>query len=246
MANSVPLKGKTIFLTGTQKVQAIAPFIEGNGGNVQAFPLIESREIVAVDDDARLQQLNTYDWLIFTSQNAVSAFSEKMKRANMCARDLTCKMAVVGEKTAEALRQLGFYIDFMPSVYSADIFVQEFAYTGKALFLRGSLAKPTITIGIGADEWTVYETVHASANIEGLKCALQAAPDPIVVLASPSAVEAYAAEVVPAIDWSRVRFATIGHVTTAALARYDVQPIVQPQTYTMKAVIEQIILEESS
>ena len=245
MPSNLPLAGKMIFLTGTQKVQTIASFIEMQGGKVAAFPLIETNEIMAADDAQRTFLCNDYDWLIFTSQNAVSAFAAKLERFQVEVQQIRCKVAAVGEKTAELLQMHGFQVDFMPSTYSADIFVQEFKGSGRVLFIRGNLAKSTITEGIGADEWTVYETLPTSLHIQAFKDALLAEPNPIVVFASPSAVHTYASEIASTIAWQRVKFATIGHVTTRTLAGYGVEPVVQPKNYTMRAVIELLILEES-
>lgn len=245
MPNNLPLAGKTIILTGSHKIQIIAPYIEANGGQVKMFPLLQTKELVSDEDEMRLTQCNEYDWLIFTSQNAVSAFIAKLMRFEVPTSTIQCKIAVVGERTAESLQQHGLAYHFMPTVYSADVFVREFNCEGRALFLRGSLAKSTIADGVGADEWTVYETVPSSKHVQALHEALLGEPEPIVVFASPSAVELYAQELVPMLDWRFVKFASIGHVTTQALAKYGVTPIVQPQTYTMKAVIEQLILEET-
>ena len=245
MPSNLPLAGKTIILTGSHKIQTIAPYIEANGGQMKMFPLIETQEIVSDEDEMRLTQCNDYDWLIFTSQNAVSAFVAKLKRFGLSASTIQCKIAVVGERTAESLQQHGLAYHFMPTVYSADVFVQQFKCEGRALFLRGSLAKSTIKDGIGADEWTVYETVPSVKHVQALHEALIGESEPIVIFASPSAVEIYAQEIVPMLDWRFIKFATIGHVTTQALVKYGVTPIAQPQTYTMKAVIEQLILEET-
>lgn len=245
MPSNLPLAGKTIILTGSHKIQTISPLIEANGGQVKMFPLIETQELVSADDEMRLTQCNDYDWLIFTSQNAVSAFVAKLTRLGLAASTIQCKIAVVGERTADSVQQHGFTYHFMPTVYSADVFVREFNCEGRALFLRGSLAKSTIADGVGADEWTIYETVPSIKHVQALHEALIAEPEPIVIFASPSAVEMYEKEIVPMLDWRFVKFATIGHVTTQALAQYGVTPIVQPQTYTMKAVIEQLILEET-
>lgn len=245
MSSNLPLTGKTIILTGSHKIQSIAPYIEANGGQVKMFPLIEAQELVSTEDEMRLIQCNDYDWLIFTSQNAVSAFVAKLTRYGVPTSAIQCKIAVVGERTAESLQQHGLAYHFMPTVYSADVFVQQFKCDGRALFLRGSLAKSTIADGIGADEWTVYETVPSSKYVQALHETLIEEAEPIVIFASPSSVEIYAQELVPLLDWRFVKFATIGHVTTQALAKYGITPIVQPKKYTMKAVIEQLILEET-
>lgn len=248
MPNSLPLTGKTIILTGSSFVQSISDFIEEHGGKVRLYPLIQTVEKEDVDDYERLAELSSYDWLIFTSQNAVSSFITKCIRYQINPASLTIKIAAVGEKTAALLTQHGLHIHFMPSIYSADMFIQEFQLEEgeRALFLRGSLAKDTIREGTGAEEWTIYETIPCTTYIESFTHCLQTEESPIVIFASPSAVDSYATYIAPTIDWQKVQFASIGHVTTKALAKYGVTPIVQPKAYTMKAVIEQIILEESS
>lgn len=245
MPSNLPLAGKTIILTGSNKIQTIVPFIEANGGCVKTFPLIEVREVVSDEDEMRLVACHDYEWLIFTSQNGVEAFVAKLVRFGLSPLTIQSKIAVVGERTADSLHQCGLDYHFMPTTFSADAFIQQFEGEGRVLFLRGSLAKSTIAAGIGADEWTVYETVPCEKYIQAIHEALIGEAEPIVVFASPSAVEAYAQAIIPMLDWRFVKFATIGHITTQALAQYGVTPIVQPQKYTLKAVIEQFILEET-
>jgi uroporphyrinogen-III synthase len=241
------LAGKTIILTGSSVVQPIAQLIEENGGEVLHFPLIETVELITPEDPQWLAQLQTYDWLIFTSQNAVTSFFSKCVRHQVVVPN-HLKIAAVGEKTAARLQANGLQVDFMPTIFSADVFVQQFALAEgeRALFLRGSLAKDTIRASIAVDEWTVYETKSCLKHLNDLEKALVQCEQPIVIFASPSAVDIYAKRIVPDLDWGYVKFASIGHVTTAALAKYGVTPIVQPKTYTMQAVIEQLILEETT
>lgn len=240
------LSGKTIILTGSKIIRSIDQFIASHGGRALHYPLIETREVLSKEDAEWIKSLANYDWLIFTSQNAVQFFIEKLKRAGLSAFDLHNQIAAVGEKTAHLLKQANFPIEFMPSVYSADYFVQEFTGTGKLLFVRGTLAKSTIADGLGADEWTVYETVPTTAHCADLIRVLKENDDAIVVFASPSAVDLFAEHVAKQIGWLHIRCASIGHITTEALAKYGVTPVVQPKTYTMKSVITQIILEEWS
>ena len=241
------LSGKTIILTGSTIVNSVVELIEQNGGKVLTYPLIETVEKVSKEEQTYLSKLSSYDWLIFTSQNAVKGFMAKCDRHGVTVpKEL--KIAAVGEKTAAILQQHGFTIHFMPSVYSADVFVKEFSLVDgeTALFLRGSMAKGTIHNGTGADEWTVYETIPCENYLLNLKVSLHEEPEPIVIFASPSAVDVYAQHIVPHVDWGYVKFASIGHITTAALKKYGVTPIVQPKIYTMQAVIEQLILEETT
>ena len=244
---SKPLAGKTIILTGSSVVQSVVTLVEDNGGHVKSFPLIETVEKITEEDAHRLAQLHEYDWLIFTSQTAVSSFVAKCIRHGVALTELSLKIAAVGEKTAELLRNASLNVRFIPSIFSADVFVKEFQMEQgeRALFLRGSMAKSTIRDGTGADEWTVYETRDCLKHLVELEQCLVSSAEPIVIFASPSAVDVYAQHIVPDLDWSFIKVASIGHVTTAKLAIYGVEPYVQPKTYTMQAVIEQLILEET-
>ncbi|AWE08187.1 uroporphyrinogen-III synthase [Lysinibacillus sp. 2017] len=244
---SKPLAGKTLILTGSSVVQSVIKQIEQYGGKVLSYPLIETVEKVSKEEQTNLRNLSNYQWLIFTSQNAVISFIAKCERYSVQV-PTKLKIAVVGEKTAALLKQHGFSIHFMPSVFSADVFVKEFSLANneKALFLRGSMAKNTIHEGTGADEWIVYETKTCEAYLQPLRESLKEEKQPIVLFSSPSAVDVYAKYIVPIVEWGFVKCASIGHVTTAALAKYGVTPIVQPKIYTMQAVIEQLILEETT
>lgn len=242
------LRGKTIVLTGTQKTLSIKELIEENGGECIVFPLIQTTELHSPEDAGRLSELDNYDWLIFTSQNAVQVFIDKCQRAGIDIRKLACSIASVGAQTTALLEKYGLKVDFMPSTFSADVFVKEFPETVQEtqhkLFIRGSLAKPTIRNGItNITEWTVYETCANHASVVPLVELLKQ-KQAIVIFASPSAVQVFQEKVAPIVGWQHVSAAAIGHITADALRKLGVEVYVQPATYTMRAVVEEIILLE--
>ena len=244
------LRGKTIVLTGSNKTTSVKQFIEENGGTCAVFPLIDTRELHAADDVHKLANLNTYNWLIFTSQNAVQVFIEKCQRIGINMQELPCKIASVGAKTTELLNKHGMFVHFEPSIFSADVFIQEFPNVSTAteskLFVRGSLAKPTIREGVpNVVEWTVYETVTNESSVKPLT-ELLIKQQAIVIFASPSAVAVFNQYIAPIVGWSTIRAAAIGHITAVALRDVGVDVYVQPKTYTMQAVVEEIILLEES
>ena len=242
------LAGKTIILTGSSVVKSVSEMIEQNGGEVKHFPLIEIVEKGSKEDMEIVRNLHLYNWLIFTSQNAVRYFLKKCERHEFQLTNLNAKIIAVGEKTAKQLKDAKLFVHFMPSTYSADVLVKEFqlAENEKGLFIRGSIAKSTITDALNTDEWIVYETRPNTNFVSELDKCIVTSKEPIVIFASPSAVDVYAKEIVPMLDWGYVKVASIGHITTAALVKYGVTPIVQPKTYTMQAVIEQLLLEENN
>ena len=243
------LNGKTIILTGSKVVASVTTMIEQHGGIVKHFPLIETVEAARhVEDEQFLHTLNTYDWLIFTSQNGVHFFFEKCTRAGIDLTNCRLKVAAVGEKTKQALEHLNIKVSFMPSIYSADVFVQEFTLgiQERALFVKGALAKSTLKDALPIDEWTVYETRPYTKDLTRLATCLHENETSILIFASPSAVRVFFEEMALSDVSNKAIIASIGHVTTTELMKYGITPHIQPEIYTMQAVIEQLILEEQS
>ncbi len=246
MQSNLPLQGKTIILTGTSKTATIIDHITALGGQAVIAPLIETCELIDKKDDVHLEFARQFEWLIFTSQNAVDAFASKMQRFNLSARHFQGKIASIGTKTTTALEELGFHVSFMPSVFSADVFVKEFpSVVGSnptCLFIRGEKAKKTLEEGLPfkLKEWTVYETIERHDQKQVIIDCIRSNSDVTVILASPSAVNVYAMDVASVIGWKAARIAAIGHITERAIVNHDATVDVMPSVYTMQAVIEEI------
>ncbi|MGE7091055.1 uroporphyrinogen-III synthase [Lysinibacillus sp. NPDC048646] len=250
MQNNLPLTGKKIILTGTSKTSTIIEDIKALGGQAVITPLIETCELIDRNDDVHLEFARQFKWLIFTSQNAVDAFAGKMKRFNLNARHFQGKIASIGTKTTEALEQLGFHVSFMPSVFSADVFVKEFPGIAgdnpTCLFIRGEKAKKTLKEGLPFElkEWTVYETIARHDQKQVIINCIRSHEDVTVIFASPSAVDVYAMDVASTIGWEATRVAAIGHITEAAILNHGASVDVMPSVYTMQAVIEELMKVE--
>lgn len=245
MSKKADLRGQTIVFTGQPKSNGALLEVERLGGESKVFPLILTQEATS-QDDVYIAKLAAYDWLIFTSQNAVAAFVQKLSRHDVRVKDVKSKVAAVGSKTADALHKAGLKVVFMPTTYSADVFVQQFPQvsdpTETCLFLKGSLAKPTITDGICQDvtEWTVYETLPNVKTAKELASYIKQQGNAIIAFASPSAVDVFAREIAPVTGWDQITAAAIGHVTAAAIEKHGATVHVQPETYTWLALVQQI------
>lgn len=76
--------------------------------------------------DAALRSINSYDWLIFTSANAVRAFADRAAAMKLASNEIKqLKIAAVGEATAEAARQAGFEVAIVPEKYVAESLIDE-------------------------------------------------------------------------------------------------------------------------
>lgn len=136
----LPLKDKTILIT--RSANQAAGFInqlDTLGANTLTLPLIEN---TAINQKELIVKLNhNYDWIIFTSTNAVLFFFKEIKP-----EEINSKIAVVGTKTGKALEKLGIKIDFTPSQFTAKFLAEEIPISANdtVLIPRSNLAKDDI------------------------------------------------------------------------------------------------------
>lgn len=223
---NLPLLEKTVVFTGSKEPVEAMERVRTLGGNAVYLPLIET----AVRQ-SEVPDFDLYDWLIFTSRNSAEAFC-------LLHVPVERKIAAVGEKTAEVLESNGYRVDFMPSIYSADCFVEEFpkvAGSARCLFIKGSLAKNTIaSMPMAVDEWVVYETTLNIGNAKKLAEMKNAT----VLFASPSAVSAYREA---GGDWGTIKVAAIGHVTRDAILQHEGHVDFIPEKYTILDALNEIV-----
>jgi len=160
--------------------------IEELGAEALEFPVIEINPIA---DDQNIvnmyKKLALYDWIVFTSVNAVEIFIKKLISNNLDIRDLgNAKLCAIGEATAEALEKKLLKVEIMP-----DEFVSEsFAETTKANIKEGErvlmpcaedsreiLSAELSHNGILIDVVHLYETVLPEYDREELKTILDEA-----------------------------------------------------------------------
>ena len=247
MLKSQPLSGKTVVVTGSSVTTTVLQKIEQLGGEAIACPLIQTVEIIEPYDYMQLEMARNFDWLIFTSQNGVETFCAKMNRHHFTPADFSGKIAAVGSKTRKKLISNGFTVHFVPSVFSADVFVKEFPKIAEpkssCLFVRGKKARDTIKEGLpfNVKEWNVYDTEESSNHLQKLKSLIENRSELLVIFASPSAVDAFAIHIAPSVGWDRIKIASIGHITSNALKKHGAHVTYQPNTYTMESVLDEII-----
>ncbi|PIC63830.1 uroporphyrinogen-III synthase [Sporosarcina sp. P13] len=243
MRKALPLLGETVIFTGTPKSKEAADLVKSYGGTPISIPLIEVEEVSKKADLQKLRQAMKADWLIFTSQSAVAAFRAKMQRYDVSSGTFKGKVAAVGTRTAAALDKLGFTVSFIPSVFSADVFVKQFKPKESeklhVVFLKGSLAGSLIReqLPFHVSEWTVYETKIATSEIDKLIRQITHKDQVSVLFASPSAVEVFSSRIAPKTTWSGFTICAIGHVTERALLKVGAPVHVKPETYTLVELV---------
>ncbi len=89
---------------------------------MERVPLPQEGELAGI-----MRQIDAYGWIFFTSRQAVRQFFQTARTARLDMRRLaSCRFAVLGEGTYDALREYGIYADFKPGQADGESFAKEF------------------------------------------------------------------------------------------------------------------------
>jgi uroporphyrinogen III methyltransferase / synthase len=143
-----------------------------------------------------------YEWIAFTSVNAVKAVRERFEEYGLDARAFSgIKIAAVGEQTAEALRSYGVTPDLVPSgEQSAQGLLQDwppydeiFDPINRVFLPRADIATETLVAGLvelgwEVDDVTAYRTVRAAPPQAEVREAIKSGGFDAVLFTSSSTV----------------------------------------------------------
>ena len=109
-----------VLITRTRtQASALAAELEALGATPILIPTIEIAPPNSFHAlDAALAAIRSYDWLIFTSANAVEAFHRRAQFHHLTA--IPKKIAVIGPATARAVEAIGLPVDLIPPHYIAE------------------------------------------------------------------------------------------------------------------------------
>ncbi len=144
------LQNKRILITRSRhQAPDLATRLEALGGTPILIPTIEiiPPETYAPLDTA-LTQLETFDWLLFTSANAVEVFHQR-RNPSLTPR----KIAVIGPATARAVQGIGLHVDLIPPQYIAESFAEALTpYTPNShmLLIRAEQARDILPAALTA------------------------------------------------------------------------------------------------
>jgi uroporphyrinogen III methyltransferase/synthase len=165
-----PLFGKRVLVTRARsQASKLVKQLEDLGAEVLEYPTIE---IVPVRDpeplDEALRNVAKYDWMMFTSSNAVRGIAARMKSLGIDSRALAhLKFGVNGPSTARALVEIGINADAIPDQYLASAMVELLKTEGitpkNVLFPRSEIGRETLASGLrelgsNVDEVVAYST----------------------------------------------------------------------------------------
>jgi uroporphyrinogen III methyltransferase/synthase len=245
-----PLAGRRIVVTRRPEQSAwLCARLGELGATVVELPLIEVAPPVDTKplDDA-LRAVDRYDWVVFTSANAVRAASERITDLGIAERTLTNrKIASIGPSTTRALRECfpGVAVSIEPARHDAASLLKGLATDarGRRFLLpssdraRGTLAVGLREQGAQADVVVAYRTIAPADLGQKVLEGLRQRPD-LVIFASPSAVQNLLA--VAEGQARRIPAAVIGLVTEEACRRAEIEVRVVASPSTAEGLVAAI------
>jgi uroporphyrinogen III methyltransferase/synthase len=254
---NLPLFGQRIVVTRrTEQAGSFAHRLTELGADVLEVPTIcieqTTRREELVD---MLLELNSYDWLVFTSTNGVTSFFELFFKRFKDMRDIGgARIAAVGPATAAKLQELHLQVDLQPEEFTgrkvAEAFEKyETVENLKMCLLRAEAANKDLPLGLqelGAivDDIAVYRTVPELDDHTGVTARLLETGADWVTFTSSSTVEHFHARFdLPKLlkQFPQLKTASIGPETTKAIQALGLQPMLEAKTHTTEGLITSLL-----
>jgi len=237
LASAAPLARKRIVVTrAPEQAEDLAHQLERLGAEVLLLPAVA---FAGPEDpgplDRAIESLGDFDWVLFTSQNAVRFFAQRCRALGLmqgndgwksaAARPL---LAAVGPATAEAAAKQGLPVEFVASQFRGQALAEELAgrVAGKKVLLprsdRAGADLPAALRAAGAEvaDVVAYQTSLPESLAPDVADAIRRGEVDVVSFFSPSAfhnlVEAIGLETLRNLS-GRVALAAIGPVTAGAI-----------------------------
>lgn len=249
-----PFFGKRIVVTRTrEQASNLCRELVERGADVIEIPTIK---IVPPDNKEALKDalvaLHEYDWIVFTSSNAVSTFFDYFFKGYVDIREMgRLRIAAVGSSTAAAVRELHLRVDVVPTQYvaskvAAAIHAIESLENLRVLLIRAEVANPELPaqlleLGAIVDDVACYKTVPETEDEDGVAARfLQEGADWVTFSSSSTAENFHARFPIPALvkKFPNLRFASIGPETSKTLERLGVKADVEAEPHTIDGLIK--------
>lgn len=206
--------------------------------------------------DGALARLSRFDWVIFTSANAVRVVAERLKVHRKDLRTLGhCRVCAIGPGTAQALGEVGIRPDVVPEEFIAEGVIaamgrQAGGLKGRRILLpraqkaREILPRALRAMGATVEVATAYKTGRPSHGVERIAGLLTSRQIAAITFTSASTVGNF----VQMFGERRLKrlvngvtVASIGPVTARAAARLGMKTDIMPTAYTIPALADAII-----
>jgi uroporphyrinogen-III synthase len=244
-----------ILITRTRhQASDLATQLEALGATTILIPTIElapPNSFAALD--AALAVIRTYDWLIFTSANAVEAFHRRAQFHRIPA--IPKKIAAIGPATTRAIEAIGLQVDLIPPQYTAESLAEVLsphAYTAAGqpasmLLIRAEQARDILpeTLTVAGTHITIADAYRNQTPPESIPALRQLFatpanyPNAITFTSSSTATNFF--NLLEAANLTlppNITLASIGPITSTTLRDLGYPPTIEADEPTIQALVE--------
>jgi len=247
------LEGRRIVITrAARQSEALAKVLAGVGAVPIVLPLVEFCEPENFGPlDAAITQLKQFDWVIFTSGQAVRAFEARSKDLGVSLNSAGSKLriAAVGPVSAEAVRKAGLPVEYVAKTHNGVGLANELGarLQGRRVLLpRSDRANPDLpaalkTHGAQVTEVIAYRTLQPGEVDRQKLSSISASEADAILFFSPSAVQNFG-ELVGTEHFLGLQdglaITAVGPVTAEALRHLKMERIIVAPDTTSAAVVQ--------
>lgn len=249
------LSGKKILITRARDQAAVfASTLKGLGAEVVELPTIEIVPPVSWNRlDRAIDQIASYEWLIFTSANGVNFFWQRWRERSKGHLPPSLKICAIGPATAYQLMEKGIEVHYTPEEFVAEAILKGLAKSGlrgkRILLARAKEARDVLPEGLRrmqarVDVVEVYRTVKPKGGAKGLKDLLKKGKVDVITFTSSSTVNHFV-ELLKKENLQELlkncAIACIGPITARTAKNWRMRVHIQPKEYTIPALTQAIV-----
>ncbi len=249
----MPLFGRRILVTrAAERAGEFAARLRALGAEAIEFAAIASAPPSSHDAlDRAIAEIETFDWIIFTSAQGVSSFFARMRERERDIRAMSrAALAAIGPATAARLGDYALKVAATPREYRAEALIEAIGAAriagARILIPRAETARevlPETLRKLGAREVVVapaYRTIRPHPDeSERIAAMLEDGAIDLAAFTSSSTVENFVA-LVGAGAARRTKAAVIGPITAATARAHGLEIAVEAAQYTIDGLTEAI------
>lgn len=246
-----PLFGTRVIVTRARgQAEELCELLREQGAQPVEIPLIE---LAPLEDysalDGCMAQLSSYDWIVFTSSNAVEFFFARLRVRALDARAIRGRICAIGPATAASLDALHLRPDLVPSEALSEGVAAAFANHdlsgARVLIPRAAEAREVIPqvltrMGAAVDIADTYRNVIPANAADLVRTYLADARADWITFTSGSTVKNWLA-LAGRDSLAGVRVASIGPATSEVARKHGIDITVQADPHTAPGLVEAIV-----
>lgn len=248
------LFGKKVLVTrAREQASALTAELEKLGADCLEAPAIK---IVPPDSfeqlDKAIENLHSYNWLVFTSVNGVDYFYRRLHKTGRDTRALAAiKVAAIGIQTAEQLKSYGVIADIVPAEFRAEGIIEVLSglvepgmkiLIPRALVARDILPEKLRGMGADVDVVPAYQTVTGETNGSDIAEQLKNSEIEMVTFTSSSTVtnllKLLGSDGAGLI--AKAKVACIGPITANTCLENGIEPDIIAEEFTIRGLVKAI------